>query len=70
VPEPRRGEKGVARVEIRVEARERKMLPVGRKRKGTRIRESREGEMEFPTDLCAILENYRDLSVKHKFSLI
>jgi hypothetical protein len=27
-------------------------------------------EIEFPKDLCVNLENYRDLSVKHKFSLI
>jgi hypothetical protein len=27
-------------------------------------------EIEFPKDLCVNLENCRDLSVKHKFSLI
>jgi hypothetical protein len=38
------------------------------KRKGARIRKNREeGQMEFPKDLCAISENYRDLSVKHNF---
>jgi hypothetical protein len=38
------------------------------KKRGTRIRESREeGQMEFPKGLCANLENCRDLSVKHKF---
>jgi hypothetical protein len=47
------------------------MPAVRRKRKGAWIRESREeGHMEFPKGLCAISENYRDLSVKHKFSLI
>jgi hypothetical protein len=41
------------------------------KKRGTRIRESREeGQIEFPKGLYAILENCRDLSVKHKFSLI
>jgi hypothetical protein len=41
------------------------------KKRGARIRESREErQMEFPKGLYAILENYRDLSVKHKFSLI
>jgi hypothetical protein len=33
-----------------------------------RERKNREGrEIEFPKDLCANLENCRDLSVKHKF---
>jgi hypothetical protein len=42
-----------------------------KKKRGARIRESREeGQMEFPKGLYAILENCRDLSIKHKFSLI
>jgi hypothetical protein len=43
------------------------MPPVGRKRKGARKKKNREGEKGFPKDLCANLENCRDLSVKHKF---
>jgi hypothetical protein len=40
------------------------------KKRGARIRESREeGQMEFPKGLCAILENCRDLFVKHKFPI-
>jgi hypothetical protein len=40
------------------------------KKRGARIRESREeGEMEFPKDLCANSKNCRDLSIKHNFSL-
>jgi hypothetical protein len=43
---------------------------VGRKRKGARKKKNRgEGEKRFPKDLCTILENCRDLSVKHKFSI-
>jgi hypothetical protein len=34
------------------------------KKRGARIRESREGEMELPKDLCVNLENCRDLSIK------
>jgi hypothetical protein len=42
----------------------------GKKRKPNRGRTKREeGEIGFPKDLCAILENCRDVSVKHKFSI-
>jgi hypothetical protein len=62
----------VARVEIRVEAkREGDAGASGRRRKPNRRRTEREeGEIGFPKDLCAILENCRDLSVKHNFSSI
>jgi hypothetical protein len=41
---------------------------VKRKRKGARIRESREeGQVEFPKGLYAISENCKGLSVKHNF---
>jgi hypothetical protein len=44
----------------------------GRRRRPDKARTERgkteeEGGMKFPKDLCANLENYRDLSVKHKF---
>jgi hypothetical protein len=42
-----------------------------RKRIEQRKKKNRgEKEIGFPKDLCEILENFRDLSVKHKFSLI
>jgi hypothetical protein len=42
----------------------------GEKKRGARIRESRgERHMEFSKDLCAISENCRGLSVKHKFPI-
>jgi hypothetical protein len=45
------------------------LLPVGKK--NGRERKNRGGrEIEFPKDLCVNLENCRDLSVKHNFSLI
>jgi hypothetical protein len=41
-----------------------------RKRQGRRERKNRgEREKELPKDLCVILENCRDLSVKHKFHI-
>jgi hypothetical protein len=40
------------------------------KRKGASEKKNiGERGMEFPKDLCAILENCRDLSVKHKFPI-
>jgi hypothetical protein len=44
--------------QIQEEQREKGKMPaVRRKRKGAWIRESREGQMEFPKGLCAISEN-------------
>jgi hypothetical protein len=44
--------------------------PVGEKKNG-REKKNRGGrEIELSKDLCTNLENCRDLSVKHKFSLI
>jgi hypothetical protein len=62
----------VVRVEIRVEAkREGDAAASGRRRKPNgRRTEREEGEIGFPKDLCSILENCRDLSVKHNFSSI
>jgi hypothetical protein len=46
-----------------------------KKRRQWRIRKNRERknrggrELGFPKDLCVILENCRDLSVKHKFHI-
>jgi hypothetical protein len=54
----------VAGVEIRVEAREGDAAASGRRRKPNRGRTEREeGEIGFPKDLCANLENCRDLLV-------
>jgi hypothetical protein len=39
------------------------------RRKSNRRGTEREEGMEFPKDLCANSENYRDLSVKHKFHI-
>jgi hypothetical protein len=40
---------------------------VGEKGRHQREENRGEGELELPKDLCAILENYRDLSIKHNF---
>jgi hypothetical protein len=59
-----------AGVEIRM-GPGREMPPVGRKRKGAREkRKGEEREKGLSKDLCVNLENCRDLSVKHNFSLI
>jgi hypothetical protein len=50
--------------------REREMPPVEEKRSVREKKNRREGEKGFPKDLCTNLENCRDLSVKHNFSLI
>jgi hypothetical protein len=43
----------------------------GKKKKGRQGEETEEKmEWNSPKDLCVKLENYRDLSIKHKFSLI
>jgi hypothetical protein len=43
---------------------------VENKKKGdARIRNRGEGEKRFPKDLCAISENCKGLSVKHKFHI-
>jgi hypothetical protein len=49
-------------------------MPTVGKKKWERIkqreRKNRGGrEIELPKDLCANLENYRDLSIKHKFHI-
>jgi hypothetical protein len=47
------------------------MPPVGRKRKGAREKRNREErEKGLPKDLYVNLENCRDHSIKHNFSLI
>jgi hypothetical protein len=59
-------------VEIRLEAREREReTPTVGKRKGSREKKNREEKEKWnsPKDLCANLENCRDLSIKHKFHI-
>jgi hypothetical protein len=53
------------------EAGEKEAPPVEEEKKETRGRKRNRGEREkrLHKDLCAILENYRDLSVKHKFPI-
>jgi hypothetical protein len=67
--EQREGEQGknpqeeVSSVEERISARD-------RIKQRERERKNREGrEIELPNNLCAILENCRDLSVKHEFHI-
>jgi hypothetical protein len=50
-----------------VEEREGDAAASGRRKPNRRRTEREEGEIGFPKDLCANLENCSDLSVKHKF---
>jgi hypothetical protein len=64
----------VLRKENRERGRKRRIWielpPVGKENEGAPGRRNRgEGGMDFPKDLCANLENLRDLSVKHKFHM-